>query len=111
VAKNLRLGRFLTLIVGDKIRQSVVEMVSYVNKFPGLAMDVALVELQCFLLGEKEQWPLLIVPRVVACTEIVERSVVQVTLTREGEPLVDVRQEKTAGEGAGRKRVSLTEES
>lgn len=41
VAKNLRLGRFLTLIVGDKIRQSVVEMASYVNKFPGLAMDVA----------------------------------------------------------------------
>lgn len=53
----------------------------------------------------------MIVPRVVACTEIVERSVVQVTLTREGEPLVDVRQEKTAGEGAGRKGGSLTEEA
>jgi hypothetical protein len=111
VTKNLRLGRFLTLIVGDKIRQSVVEMVSYVNKFPGLAMDVALVELQCFRFGDKEQWPLLVVPRVVARTEIVERSVVQVTVTREGEPLVEVRQEKAAGEGSVLKRISLTEEA
>jgi hypothetical protein len=111
VTKNLKLGRFLTLVVGDRIRRQVIEMVGYVNKFPGLAMDVALVELQCFRLGEKERWPLLAVPRVVARTEVVEHSVVQVTVTREGEPLVEVRQEKVAEKGPGRKRVSLTEEA
>jgi hypothetical protein len=111
VTKNLKLGRFLTLVVGDRIRRQVIEMVGYVNKFPGLAMDVALVELQCFRLGEKERWPLLAVPRVVARTEVVERSVVQVTVTREGEPLVEVRQERAAERGEGRKKISLTEEA
>jgi hypothetical protein len=111
VAKNLKLGRFLTLVVGDRIRQPVVEMVSYVNRFPGLAMDVALVELQCFWLGEKEEWPLLVVPRIVARTEVVERSVVQVTVIPGGEPAVEVRQEKAAEKGKTRGRVTLTEEA
>lgn len=111
VAKNLKLGRFLTLVVGDRIRQPVVEMVSYVNRFPGLAMDVALVELQCFWLEEKGEWPLLVVPRIVARTEIIERSVVQVTVTQGAEPAVEVRQEKAAEKGKARGRVSLTEEA
>ena len=50
VAKNLRLGRFLTLIVGDRIRKSLVDILSYVNQYPHLAMDVALVELSCYRL-------------------------------------------------------------
>jgi len=47
VAKNLKLGRFLILIVGDRIRQSVVEMLNYINRYPHLAMNIALVELRC----------------------------------------------------------------
>jgi hypothetical protein len=105
VTKNLKLGRFLTIIVGDRIRRQVVEMVGYVNKFPGLAMDVALVELQCFRLGEKERWPLLTVPRVVARTEVVERSIVQVTVTRGGRAAGGSR----AGEG--RRERGRAEES
>jgi len=111
VAKNLRLGRFLALIVGDRIRQSVVEMVNYVNKYPGLALNLALVELQGYWIEERDSWPLLIVPRVVARTEIVERSVVQVTVVGGKTPEVDVRQEKAKPEDTGRKRVSLTEEA
>jgi len=53
VAKNLRLGRFVTLIVGDKIRQSVIEMLNHVaNKYPHLATQVALIELQCYQLKQ-----------------------------------------------------------
>jgi len=111
VAKNLRLGRFLTLIVGDKIRQPVVEMVKYVNKHPGLAIDVGLIELQCFWTEENGNWPLLVVPRVVARTEIVERSVVQVTVSQGSVPQVEVRQEKAGAEQRGGKRVGLTEEA
>lgn len=111
VAKNLRLGRFLALIVGDRIRQSVVEMLNYVNKYPGLALNVALVELQGYWIERRHSWPLLIVPRVFARTEIVERSVVQVTVMEGKSPEVDVRQEKVKAEDTGRKRVSLTEEA
>ncbi len=111
VAKNLRLGRFLALIVGDRIRQSVVEMVNYVNKYPGLALDVALVELRCYWIKKRHSWPLLIVPRVVTRTEIVERSIVQVTVIEGKPPEVKVWQEKAKAEDVGRKRVSLTEQA
>lgn len=111
VAKNLRLGRFLTLIVGDKIRQSVVEMLNYVNKYPHLATDVALVELHCYKWSRKENWPLLVVPHIVSRTEIVERSIVQITLKPEKDYQVEIRQEKIDSEEKRRKRVTLTEEA
>ncbi|MGH7844936.1 MAG: hypothetical protein ACREQW_07185 [Candidatus Binatia bacterium] len=57
VTKNLRLGRFLGLIVGGKIQTSVVEMLSYVNRFPALAIDVALVELQPYWIEKQGAWP------------------------------------------------------
>ena len=111
VEKNLRLGRFLALIVGDRIRESAVEVAKYVNEHPGLALNLALVELQCYALEGNKDWPLLMVPRIVKQTEIIERSVVQVTVV-EGKPAkVEIHQEK-AKDDAGRKvRVSLTEEA
>jgi hypothetical protein len=111
VAKNLRLGRFLTLIVGDRIRQSVVDMLAYVNRYPHLATDVALVELLCYRWKPEEDWPLLVVPTIVARTEIVERSVVQVTVQPEIPYQIEVHQERAEPEGRGRSRVSLTEEA
>jgi hypothetical protein len=110
-AKNLRLGRFLTLIVGDRIRHSVVEMLDYVNKYPHLATDVALVELICYRWTSVDDWPLLVVPNLVARTEIVERSVVQVTLKPDGSYQVDARQERAEERGRGRRRVTLSEEA
>lgn len=112
VAKNLRLGRILALIVGDRIRQSLVEMLNYVvNKYPGLAMDVALVELQAYHIEKGHNWPLLVVPRIISRTEIIERSIVQVTVIEGKPPEVIVRQDKAKAGDADRKRVSLTEEA
>lgn len=111
VSKNLRLGRFLALIVSDKIKQSIVEMVKYVNKYPGLAIDLALIELQGYLMRKDRKWPMLIVPRIISRTEIVERSVVQVTVEKGKTPVIDVKQEKVKAEGDERKTVTLTEEA
>jgi hypothetical protein len=109
VAKNLRLGRFLTLIVGDKIRPSVIEMLSYVSKYPHLGTDLALIELTCYRWQVGSDWPLLIVPNIVARTEIIERSIIQVTVKLDGAYQIDVQQE---GERASTKtRVTLTEEA
>ena len=111
VAKNLRLGRFLTLIVGDRIRSSVIDMLSYINKYPHLATDVALVELNCYQWEPTMNWPLLVVPSIVARTEIVERSVIQVTIETGEAYQVDVRQEKAGPKGEQSRRVTLTEEA
>jgi hypothetical protein len=110
VSKNLKLGRFLTLIVGDKIRRPLIDMLEYVNKYPGLAANVALVELQCFRLDANTDWPLVVVPRVVAHTEIVERSVVQVTVVG-ADAEVEVHQERAEKDRPSGRKVGLTEEA
>jgi hypothetical protein len=109
VAKNLRLGRFLTLIVGDRIRPSVIEMLSYVSKYPHLATDLALIQLTCYRWQLGSDWPLLIVPNIVARTEIIERSIIQVTVKQDGAYQIDVQQE--GGTADTKARVTLTEEA
>lgn len=110
ITTNLRFGRFLILIVGDRIRSSMVEILQYANRFPHLAVNVALVELRCYQLQEENSWPLLVVPQLVAKTETVGRSIVEVTVSIDGTSQVRVKQE---GEAAGRKtgrRITLTEQ-
>ena len=111
VEKNLRLGRFLALIVGDRIRESAVEVAKYVSKQPGLALNLALVELQCYRLMEGKNWPLIVVPRVVKQTQIVERSIVQVTVVEGEPPQVEIQQEKAEEKEKKRVRRALTEEA
>jgi len=111
VEKNLRLGRFLTLIVGDRIRRSLADMLEYANRYPHLATNVVLAELRCYHLTSEDEWPLLVVPRVVARTEIVERSIVQVTVGPIDDYEIEVRQERAEKEDKGRRGVTLTEEA
>ena len=108
ISRNLRLGRFLILIVSDKIRGSLIDMLTYVNRYPHLATNVGLVELQCFHLPDNHG-QILVVPSIVARTEIVERSIVQVSLIPNIEHQITVEQKKSEpGELAPR---ALTEEA
>lgn len=111
VEKNLQLGHFLVLIVGDRIRESVIDIASFVNRHPGLALNMALVELQCFHTDEKGGWPLVIVPRIVKRTEIVERSVVEVTVIEGSPPKISVRQQKAVAASEDRRGAVLTEDA
>ena len=108
VIKTLRWGRFLIAIVGDRIRRSLVDMVGYVNRYPHLAANIALIELNCYRWEQESAWPLLVVPKIVARTEIVERSVIQVTVEPKREYKVEVHRERKSKSG---KRVSLTEDA
>lgn len=110
ISRNLNLGRYWLLIVGDKIHDSLVRMLSYVNKYPGLALNAALVEIQCFQIEAGKKWPLLIIPRVFAYSEIIERSIVQVTVIQGKPAQISVEQEKADLEHT-KKRVNLTEEA
>lgn len=82
ITKNLRLGRSLVLIVGDQIRTSLIDMLNYVNRYPHLATNVGLIELQCYWLPAQPT-DMIVVPSVIAKTEIIERSIVQVNITPE----------------------------
>lgn len=93
IAKNLRFGRFLILIVGDHIRSSLTSMLESINRYPHLATNLGLVELLCYQmpgnLGE-----IMVVPSIIAKTVIIERSVVQVILEPDQNHKVIVEQTK-----------------
>ncbi|QTA87508.1 hypothetical protein [Desulfonema magnum] len=64
VTENLQAGRFLTVIVSDKIRAPVFKMADYLNNYPNLGIKFALIELKGYWTETDANWPLLIVPRI-----------------------------------------------
>ena len=73
VARRLRRGEFLLLIVGDGIREGVEDIVSYVQEHSGLRFNLALIEAAVFRRRTGED--LIIQPRVLARTELIRRTI------------------------------------
>lgn len=80
---NLRRGRFLLLIVGDGIREGVEAIAEYLQVHAGLHFSLGLVELPIFTAPDGSR---LVVPRVLARTQLITRTVVQVP---EGQVVID----------------------
>lgn len=72
---NLRRGRFLLLIVGDGIREGVEAIAQYLQAQAGLHFTLGLVELPIYVMPDGAR---LVVPRVLARTHVVTRTVVAV---------------------------------
>jgi len=108
--RNLRLGRFLVAVVGDKIHASSREILESLNRYPGLGLKFALIEIECFTFDGEEGSPLILVPRIAKKSEIIERSIVEVRISKDKEePEVEITQDKTIKVGPIIKRPSLTE--
>lgn len=75
VSRNLRLGRFLLLLVGDGIREGVEKLADYLQRHVGLHFTLGLVELS--LWRNPQDGTLLVQPRVLAHTVQIERAVVR----------------------------------
>ena len=73
VARNLKRGEFLLLIIGDGIREGVEEIVDYVQEHSGLRFTLALVEAAVFRRADSKE--MIIQPRLLARTELVRRTV------------------------------------
>ncbi|WP_170249324.1 DUF4268 domain-containing protein [Methylobacterium haplocladii] len=73
VTRNLAQGRVLLLVLGDGIREGVEAIASYIQGTTGLHFTFGLVEMQIFEVGEGQ---LIVQPRVLTKTLIVNRSVV-----------------------------------
>ncbi len=80
VTRHLRRGEFLLLIVGDGIREGVESIVDFVQTYSGLHFNLALVEAALYRDAANH---LIVQPRVMAQTEIVQRFVVEVDSVRE----------------------------
>jgi hypothetical protein len=76
VGRNLRLGRFLLLIVGDGIHEGVEEISEFLQQTPSLGFTLGLVEIAMFRKGTGKKSPIFVQPRILARTVEVERAVV-----------------------------------
>jgi hypothetical protein len=77
ISKNLKRGRFLLLIVGDGIRESVEDMIEYLSQSPQLHFTLALIELQVFRLGDDNS-SLIVIPQLVTRTKEITRAIVRI---------------------------------
>jgi len=75
LSQNLRRGRFLLLIVGDGIRQDMASIAEHVQEHAGLHFTLGMVEMPIYSTPSGER---LVVPRVLAHTETILRTVVVV---------------------------------
>lgn len=78
VTLGLRRGRFLLLIVGDEIREDVESLVEYLQTCAHLQFTMGLISLSLYRVTEGAEWPLLVVPRIVARTTEIVRAVVRI---------------------------------
>lgn len=72
---NLRRGRFLLLIVGDGIREGVEAIAEYLQAHAGLHFSLGLVEMPIYHLPDGAR---IVVPRALARTHVITRTVVAV---------------------------------
>lgn len=72
---NLRRGRFLLLIVGDGIREGVEAIADYLQAHAGLHFTLGLVEMPIYAAPDGTK---LVVPRVLARTQTIARTVISV---------------------------------
>jgi hypothetical protein len=78
IRDSLSSGKFLLLVVGDRIRPAVAMLSDIIGTAPNLEFTLRLVEITFHHLDSKEKWPLMVVPSVVGKTHEVTRAVVRI---------------------------------
>lgn len=78
VSRNLKRGRFLLLIVGEGIRESVELIADFLHQHAHLNFSFALVEMGVFQLPKEVGEGYLVHPRLVTRTVEIERAVIRI---------------------------------
>jgi hypothetical protein len=104
VQESLKYGRFLMLVVGDKIYPEVAMILETIQSAPNLEFKIGLVELRVYRKSTDKLWPILFIPKVVGKTYEVTRAVVRIAY-EEKKPDV----ETTSVESATKTDVSTTD--
>jgi hypothetical protein len=105
VSRNLRLGRFLLLILGDGIREGVENIAAYLQSHSGLHFTLALVELGLFRMPDTGGY--LVQPRVIARSINIERGTVRVV---DGKAVIEPPSEQSLRSKSGGKRRTISQE-
>ncbi len=102
VNRNLRLGRFVLLIVGDGIHEGVEQMADFLNQTPQLQFRLGLIEMGMYRVGNSvKHGEFFVQPRLLARTREVVRAVVEIQY-RTDLPHVSVSVPLSEGKGGTR---------
>jgi hypothetical protein len=95
VSRSLREGRFLVLIAGDGVREGVQSLTDLVNRSATKAFSFGLIEIAIYRFANDR---LIVQPRVLAETEVIERRMTIITMDGATNPIVveDVVEESEA---------------
>lgn len=107
VSRNLKRGRFLLLIVGDGIRESVEDITSFLQQHTSLGFTFGLVELAVYQVRGEEEY--VIQPRILANSCTIERAVIRI----DAQGAITVEQpvkELSGGATRAGKRTTISEE-
>lgn len=89
VSRNLRLGRFVLLIIGDGIREGVEQMAEFLNQTPQLQFRLGLIELAMYRLND-DSASMFVQPRLLAKTREVTRAIVEINYSHRSDVKVHV---------------------
>lgn len=88
IERNLKRGRFLLLIVGDGIRESVEEMVDFLSNTPQIQFTLGLVELQ-FYKNPNVEGELIAIPNLITRTREITRAIVKIENSTTGNVTIE----------------------
>lgn len=80
VAQNLRLGRFLLLIVGDGIREDMERLTSFLQQRANLQFTLGLLEIGIYKMPESAG--ILVIPNIILKTTLIERGIITINDSR-----------------------------
>jgi hypothetical protein len=78
VEDGLNDAKFALLVVGDKIYPAATQLAEVIQSAPHLQFTLGFVELRCYKLEKDMDWPLVVIPRIVAKTKETTRAVIKV---------------------------------
>lgn len=99
-------GEFALLIVGDTIFSKATDLAEMIQSAPHLQFTMGFIELKCHKLNDDNDWPMVVVPRLVSKTNEVTRSVVKIYY-EDTKPRVDVDTPSQEKETVGRASMEV----
>jgi hypothetical protein len=104
VSRSLRRGRFLLLVVGDGIHESLEDLADYVQLHAGLHFTLGLVDIAIFQVPAGGFY---LQPRVIARTVNIDRGIVSI---RDGQVIVEPPPQKAGELPRSGRRTTITED-
>jgi hypothetical protein len=103
ISRNLKRGRFLLMIAGDGIRESVEQIGEFLQRHTHLNFSFALVEMGIFTLPAHVGAGCIVQPRVLARTVEIERAVIRI---EDGQVVASAPAEVKTGKPGQRSTIS-----